>query len=185
MEIICFMFCVKSLHCRQSQQIFIIRSEPRDTHNLIHVVDQWPQPLTGTNRSFSANIYRNVITIYLAFNVLKYLGIEVLPAVVVKIYIFWDITPCSPLMKVNWRFGGTCRLHLLYDLLSRWFLTWSFLRPWRWRRNIAPKYRLFFNGLHVVISHKIELLIKHHSIKQFKSCIRLIKYPPKRKNFCL
>jgi hypothetical protein len=26
-------------------------------------------------------------------------------------YIFWDITPCNPL-KVNWRFGGTCRLHL-------------------------------------------------------------------------
>jgi hypothetical protein len=25
--------------------------------------------------------------------------------------VFWDITPCSPL-KVNRRFGGTCRLHL-------------------------------------------------------------------------
>jgi hypothetical protein len=28
-----------------------------------------------------------------------------------KSTIFWDITPCSPL-KVNRRFGGTCRLHL-------------------------------------------------------------------------
>jgi hypothetical protein len=28
-----------------------------------------------------------------------------------KIPIFWDITPCSPL-KVNRRFWGTCRLHL-------------------------------------------------------------------------
>jgi hypothetical protein len=28
-----------------------------------------------------------------------------------KISIFWDITPCSPL-KVNRRFGGTCRPHL-------------------------------------------------------------------------
>jgi hypothetical protein len=31
--------------------------------------------------------------------------------VVMKIYIFWGITLCSPL-KVNRRFGGTCRLHL-------------------------------------------------------------------------
>jgi hypothetical protein len=29
----------------------------------------------------------------------------------VKSCIFWDITPCNPL-KVNRRFGGTCRLHL-------------------------------------------------------------------------
>jgi hypothetical protein len=36
---------------------------------------------------------------------------EVLTGVVMKSTIFWDITPCSPL-KVNRRFGGTCRLHL-------------------------------------------------------------------------
>jgi hypothetical protein len=28
-----------------------------------------------------------------------------------KSSIFWDITPCIPL-KVDWRFGGKCRLHL-------------------------------------------------------------------------
>jgi hypothetical protein len=33
-------------------------------------------------------------------------GFEVLTAVVMKSYIFWDITPCIPL-KVNRRFGGT------------------------------------------------------------------------------
>jgi hypothetical protein len=33
-------------------------------------------------------------------------GVDVLTAVVMKISIFWDITPCSPL-KVNRRFGGT------------------------------------------------------------------------------
>jgi hypothetical protein len=33
---------------------------------------------------------------------------------VLNMSIFWDITPCSPL-KVNRRFGGTCRL----DLQSR------------------------------------------------------------------
>jgi hypothetical protein len=35
---------------------------------------------------------------------------EALTAVVMKSPIFWDITPCSPL-KVNRRFGGTCRLN--------------------------------------------------------------------------
>jgi hypothetical protein len=38
-------------------------------------------------------------------------GFEVLTAVVMKSSVFRDITPCSPL-KVNSRFGGTCRLHL-------------------------------------------------------------------------
>jgi hypothetical protein len=40
------------------------------------------------------------------------LGFEVPTAVVIKSYISWDITLCSPL-KVNRRFGGTCHLHLL------------------------------------------------------------------------
>jgi hypothetical protein len=33
---------------------------------------------------------------------------------VLKITIFWDITPCNSL-KVNRRFGGTYRLHLQED----------------------------------------------------------------------
>jgi hypothetical protein len=36
---------------------------------------------------------------------------EILPAVVMKSYAFWDVTPCSPL-KANLGSGGTCRLHL-------------------------------------------------------------------------
>jgi hypothetical protein len=40
-----------------------------------------------------------------------YVGLEVLTAVAMKSSIFWDITPRSPL-KVNNRFGRTCRLHL-------------------------------------------------------------------------
>jgi hypothetical protein len=35
-----------------------------------------------------------------------------------KSYLFWDITPCSPL-KVNRRFGGTYRLHLQGRGMSR------------------------------------------------------------------
>jgi hypothetical protein len=40
-------------------------------------------------------------------------GFEVLTAVVMKNTIFWDITPCTPLI-VNRCLGGKCRLHLLY-----------------------------------------------------------------------
>jgi hypothetical protein len=37
---------------------------------------------------------------------MHYVGFEVLTTVVIKFYILWDITPCSPL-KVNPCFGGT------------------------------------------------------------------------------
>jgi hypothetical protein len=42
---------------------------------------------------------------------LRYAGLQVLIAVVLKTSMFWDMTPCSPL-KVNRRFGEICRLHL-------------------------------------------------------------------------
>jgi hypothetical protein len=58
--------------------------------------------------------------------------------------IFWDITPSSPL-EDNQPFGGTYRLHL------------QGRRIWRW--YFPPKRRLFFNGLHYVISQKIEIFI--------------------------
>jgi hypothetical protein len=63
--------------------------------------------------------------------------------------IFWDITPCSPL-RVNRRFGGTCRLHFQgrkmsctrdqressCHLLSRWSLAQLIFIPWRWSRYV-------------------------------------------------
>jgi hypothetical protein len=81
----------------------------------------------------------------------NYVGFEVLTAVVMKSYIFWDITSCSPI-KVNRRFGGTYRLHLQgrritkqktsvkaggkqspprkdCHLLSSWFPAWLFFYP--------------------------------------------------------
>jgi hypothetical protein len=47
-----------------------------------------------------------------------YLFSNHLMAVVMKGIIFWDITPCIPL-KVNWRFGGTCRPHLHGRIIRR------------------------------------------------------------------
>jgi hypothetical protein len=37
---------------------------------------------------------------------------------IVENSVFWDITSCS-LPKVNWRFGGICRLHLQGPRISR------------------------------------------------------------------
>jgi hypothetical protein len=65
-----------------------------------------------------------------------------------KSTIFWDITLCS-LLSIYRRFGGTYRLHLQGRKISLA----------RWRRHIPPKRRFTLNGLHGVISQKIELFI--------------------------
>jgi hypothetical protein len=36
---------------------------------------------------------------------------------------------------------------------SRWFLARLIFRPWKWRRDVPPKHRLTFNGLHSAMSH--------------------------------
>jgi hypothetical protein len=88
-------------------------------------------------------------------NIYIFVGFEVLTAVVMKNFIFWYITQCSPL-KVNWRIRGTYRLHLQGQRISK---AWPVLWPWRWRRHIPPKFRLTLNGLHGIIFQKIELFI--------------------------
>jgi hypothetical protein len=66
------------------------------------------------------------------------LGFKILPAVVLKISIFWGIMP--------------------YSLLAACFALVSLiLRLWRWRRYVPPKRRLTFNGLYDVISQKVEI----------------------------
>jgi hypothetical protein len=45
-------------------------------------------------------------------------GFDVLTAVVKKSPVFWNITPCRSL-KVNRRFGGTCRLHVQGKTISK------------------------------------------------------------------
>jgi hypothetical protein len=42
---------------------------------------------------------------------INFVGSEVHTPPIMKISVFWDITPCSPL-KVNRLFGVTCRFHL-------------------------------------------------------------------------
>jgi hypothetical protein len=82
----------------------------------------------------------------------------------VKRSILWNITLSSPL-KVR-RFRGICSLHLQgrrinqakHQRETRWH-AWLILRSWRWARHVPAKRRLTFNGLHNVISRKIELFI--------------------------
>jgi hypothetical protein len=56
-------------------------------------------------------------------------------------------------------FGSACHP------LSRWFIAWLILRPWRWKRNVSLKRRLNFNGLHGVIAQKIELFSMLHKLQ--------------------
>jgi hypothetical protein len=65
-----------------------------------------------------------------------------------KYSIFWDITPCS-LLKVNRRFGGTCRLHLQGRRISQA----------EQMRQDPRNRRLTFNGLHGATNQKTEFLI--------------------------
>jgi hypothetical protein len=68
----------------------------------------------------------------------------------VMTHIFCGIMPCSPL-KANRRFVATS--------FHADFLLGLFLDPENWC-DVPPKLRLTFNGLHGVISQKIELFLR-------------------------
>jgi hypothetical protein len=53
----------------------------------------------------------NILFILMPKQRVLLVGSEVLTAMVMKSYIFWNVTPCNPL-TMNQRFGRTCRLHL-------------------------------------------------------------------------
>jgi hypothetical protein len=79
-------------------------------------------------------------------NTAVFVEFEVVTKVVMKSFIFWHITPCSPL-KVNRRFGGTYHPHLQSRRISRA----ENQRESRWQADLT------FNGLHGVISQMIVL----------------------------
>jgi hypothetical protein len=54
----------------------------------------------------------------IGLKLIKYVGFEVLTAVVLKGTIFWDITPCGPL-SVNQRFGGYITSIFRVEKISR------------------------------------------------------------------
>jgi hypothetical protein len=80
--------------------------------------------------------------------------IKVLTAMAKKIYIFWIVTPCSPL-KVNRNFRG--RIFCLLSV-SCCFLPWYILRSRRWRQCVSQKCGLTSKGLYVLVYQKIKLV---------------------------
>jgi hypothetical protein len=113
------------------------------------------------------NPWRNILCIYDCYNIC---WVQKL----LKISIFCDITPCSPLI-VNRRLEEACHLHIeqteLYlPFASLWILAGIILHPWRWRRHVPPKLQLTFNGLHGVISQKIRTF-HNHRCENFRSYI--------------
>jgi hypothetical protein len=105
-----------------------------------------------------------------------YGGFEVLTVVVVKNFVFWDITPCN-MMKFNSCIGGAL---LVPD--SCQFLAWPTLQPWKWRQHVPTKHQLTFTGPHSVISQKTELIMmecevfEKNAIKVKKNIIQQIMY---------
>jgi hypothetical protein len=83
-----------------------------------------------------------------------------------KIYIFWDEMPCSPL-NANRRFGGKCRLHLQVRRISQA----------RNQNEAGSKHSLTFNGLHGVISqtteHFIATAVRNSNLR---SCLIVFRF---------
>jgi hypothetical protein len=77
---------------------------------------------------------------------IKLVGFEAFIAVVMKSSTFRDITPCS-LLKVNGHFGGTFCLHRQGRRISQE----------RNQHEAGSKQSLIFNGLHGIMSQKVEL----------------------------
>jgi hypothetical protein len=65
------------------------------------------------------------------------------------------------LPNISWLSTIYVVLHPGACLLSAscWFLAWLTLQPWRMKWHISPKHHLTFNGLHSIISWKVEHFI--------------------------
>jgi hypothetical protein len=97
--------------------------------------------------------------------------------------VFWDIIPCSPL-KVNRRFGIICQFHLQGRRISharnwresRWqaaqFSHLAYTSTLKMEATYSSETSVDFQGLHSIISQKIEL--HNYRCENFKSYILML-----------
>jgi hypothetical protein len=134
-------------------------------------INMGPQTQNGDFFENGCNDFDSVSTIYK-----DHVGFEVLTALVTNSSIIREKTSCSPL-EVNRRFGWTCRLHLQgrrirearsqrESMRQAEGLLGLFIQFWRWTRHVPPKRRLTFNGLHDIISQRIEFFIEITSLNK-------------------
>jgi hypothetical protein len=91
-----------------------------------------------------------------------HVSFEVLSAVAVKSFIFWDIFDLpEEHVASNFRVKAWNRQSAELSLMpaSYWYLAWLTLRPWRRKRYIPPRHQLTFTRLQGVISQKLKLFI--------------------------
>jgi hypothetical protein len=69
--------------------------------------------------------------------------------------VFWDVMPCSPLIAYQ-LFGGTCLFCLQGQRMSLALLATYFRTGFS---HVSLKHQLTFNGLHDIITQKIQLLL--------------------------
>jgi hypothetical protein len=93
------------------------------------------------------------------WNIIFFKKYEVVTAVVRKSFIFYDTASCTPLKR---SFGGTRSLLIL--------------RPWTRGRQVPPKLRFTFNGIHGVISQNTELFFFSTSKNPSRFHVEQIKY---------
>jgi hypothetical protein len=96
-----------------------------------------------------------------------------------KIYIFWDITPCTR-VKIKWSLGGTFCFHLQGRITSQkvtskkevasnascWVVVW--LRPCKWRCSSKTSFDLQWSTRHYIPEDKTPHI---HRCENLKSCI--------------
>jgi hypothetical protein len=92
-----------------------IKALPLFSHSFAEVLCLLPDPLVHYRVHKSRPSLRQMNCVHIltrcCFKIYFNVGFEVLTAMVMKMSILCDITPCSPL-KINPGFRGTCRLYL-------------------------------------------------------------------------
>jgi hypothetical protein len=97
-------------------------------------------------------------------NITKFVGFEVISAVIMKICVSWNMTLCTEMKELMFR-RKLWPPHSESRTKPRRKSTWKWVeirgcfttrlnrQPWRWRYNVSPKHLLIFFWLHVVKSY--------------------------------